>query len=322
MNALSFDTLAAVDLGSNSFHMVVARYEGGQLIPLETYKERVRLAGGLDADGNLTQESQERALLCLQQFGERLRGLPTGAVRAVGTSTLRKAHNVLPFLIRAREALGHPIEVITGRQEARTIYRGVATALPQETPNPRLVIDIGGGSTECVVGLGHEPLRAASLDMGCVSFTRRFFPDGRITRAGMVEATEAARRRAVSVRRGLMSLGWESTVGSSGTNRAIHRALSRAGVSEGVTPEGLAWLREALIASEHVDDIELDGISENRRPVIVGGVAVLSGVFEALSLTRMDRSSAALREGILIEMVEGRHLQLYRGAEARPSVPV
>ena len=113
----------------------------------------------------------------------------------MGTSTLRKAHNVLPFLIRAREALGHPIEVITGRQEARTIYRGVATALPQETPNPRLVIDIGGGSTECVVGLGHEPLRAASLDMGCVSFTRRFFPDGRITRAGMVEATEAARIR-------------------------------------------------------------------------------------------------------------------------------
>ncbi|MCB9763625.1 MAG: Ppx/GppA family phosphatase [Alphaproteobacteria bacterium] len=300
------DLIAAVDLGSNSFHMVIARVEADGLHPIDARKARVRLAAGLDDEGRLSAEAQERALVCLRDFGRRLEGLPAGSVRAVGTSTLRKAHNALPFLVRARRALGHPIQVITGRDEALTIYRGVADALG-DAPERRLVIDIGGGSTECVLGLGLDPLRAASLDMGCVAFTQRFFATGRIYPGSMRRAVRAAAETVDPVRRVALATGWTRCVGSSGTIRAVSRILRNQGITSGaITPAGLAWLRQTLVDVHRVDRLRLDGLSETRRPVIAGGVAVLSGVFDALGIRRMHTSRAALREGVLLELLAQR----------------
>jgi exopolyphosphatase/guanosine-5'-triphosphate,3'-diphosphate pyrophosphatase len=188
----TYDTLAAVDLGSNSFRLEVARVSGDQLYPLDALKETVRLAGGLTEDKFLDEPTQKRALACLQRFGERLRGLPPGAVRCVGTSALRIARNAPAFLQAAEAALGHSIEVVAGREEARLIYLGVAHSLPN-TRLPRLVVDIGGGSTEFIVGKGLNPLQCESLHMGCVNFSQRFFADGVITK-GAIKAAELAAR--------------------------------------------------------------------------------------------------------------------------------
>ena len=184
--------LAAVDLGSNSFRLQVARVENDQLYMLDNLREPVRLAAGLTNDKRLNKEAQQRALACLERFGERLRGLPRNAVRAVGTNSLRVAKNAAEFLQQAEAALGFPIEVIAGREEARLIYLGVAQGLPQ-TDGRRMVMDIGGGSTEFIIGRGLKPLRLESLYMGCVSYTQRFFPDGKITKANLKHAELAAR---------------------------------------------------------------------------------------------------------------------------------
>ena len=298
------DTIAAVDLGSNSFHYAIVRLTRDGFKSLESERIRVRLAAGLDERGNLTPEAQDKAIEALSYFGGKLAHLPEGCVRAVGTSTLRKAQNRLPFLMRARQALGHPIRVITGLEEARLIYGGVSHALPKRSPGRRLVIDIGGGSTECVVGEGFTPLRATSLDMGCVAWTKRFFPDGVIDAAAMDTAVNVALAVAWPLHMAWRSVGWELAIGSSGTMRAVESMLLEQGLtSAGLSAAGLARVRKELIAAGHIDRYKGKGLSDTRRPVIAGGVAVLTAVMEALDIAEMQTSQVALREGVLWEMI-------------------
>ncbi len=297
------DLIAALDLGSNSFHMVVARaLEGDQLQVLDQLKIRVRLAAGLDEGGHLSAEAQDRAIEALEHFGQRVRDMPRGSVRAVATNTLRRSRSPLPFLVRAHRALGHPIEVISGREEARLIYQGVARDAVAE--GRRLVVDIGGGSTELIVGEGLDPLLLDSLYMGCVSWSLRFFPGGRITAAGMEAAVTAARLELEAVERRYRGLGWASAVGSSGTIKAISRTLIAQGLDpRAIRSEGLEHLRRSLVAAGHSEALSLPGVSAQRRPVFPGGVAILSAVFEALEIRSMLATRAALREGLLYDLL-------------------
>lgn len=296
-------TVAAVDLGSNSFHMVIARAIRGNLHIQDRLKEHVRLAGGLQADGTLRQDAQGRALACLERFGQRLRGLAKGRVRAVGTNTFRKAQATGGFLAAARRALGHQIEIIPGREEARLVYLGVAHSVA-DAPGRRLVIDIGGGSTECIVGERFEPLETDSLHMGCVSYSLKHFPGGAITRDRMRSATIAARLELQPLRRQYRDRGWERAVGSSGTIRAVERILGATGWSpQGITASGLRRLRKALLAAGHTDALALPGLSGDRVPVLMGGLAILTAVFDTFGLERMDVSAGALREGVLYDLL-------------------
>ena len=306
------ENIAALDLGSNSFHMVVARsLDGEDLQVLDKLKIRVRLAGGLDETGHLTPEAEERALDALEQFGQRVRAMPRGTVRAVGTNTLRKLRNPLPFLIRAHKALGHPIEVISGREEARLIYQGVAH--DSVAHGRRLVVDIGGGSTELIIGEGFEPVALESLFMGCVSYSLRFFPDGRLTTKAMNAAMTAARLELEGIARRFRRLGWSEAMGSSGTANAIARILRETGIEPlGITRKGMKRLRRRMLETKRIDDLDLPGLSAERRPVIAGGIAILSAACDALKIQTMSPTSGALREGLLYDLI-GRH----QGADAR-----
>jgi len=296
-------TVAAVDLGSNSFHMIVGRLDNGQVQIVDRLREPVRLAAGLDANKRLMPEAEQRALDCLSRFGQRLRGLPRGAVRAVGTNTLRQLHDGGAFLRAASEALGHPIEVIAGREEARLVYLGVAHSLAAGD-EWRLVVDIGGGSTELIVGQRFEPTDRESLHMGCVSISQRFFGDGRITEQAMESAMLACRLELRPVRAEFHAERWDTAVGSSGTIKAIGEVVRLAGWSdEGITRSSLKKLRRALVSAGHVDKLQLAGLTDDRRPVFTGGVAVLSAVFKALDIERMLVSDLALREGLLYELL-------------------
>lgn len=298
-----YPTLAAVDLGSNSFHLQVARVEGEQLFYLDAHKEAVRLAGGLTETKQLDAASQRRALECLSRFGERLKGMPPGAVRAVGTSALRVAKNAPEFMEKARAALGFEIEVVSGREEARLIYLGVAHSLPL-TQDRRLVVDIGGGSTECILGVGYEPQERESLRMGCVVYTRRYFASGQIDKASLKAAVTDARieiqAAAYAFRRGR----WAEAVGSSGTARALGEILRQNGRSDGrITLDGLLWLRERLLKAGSVQALELPGLKAERRPVIIGGFSIMLALFEELGIETMTVAQGAMREGILWDLL-------------------
>jgi exopolyphosphatase/guanosine-5'-triphosphate,3'-diphosphate pyrophosphatase len=296
-------TVAAVDLGSNSFHMIVGRLDNGQVQVVDRLREPVRLASGLDEHKRLGAEAEQRALDCLSRFGQRLRDLPRGAVRAVGTNTLRQLHDGGAFLRAASTTLGHPIEVIAGREEARLVYLGVAHGLAAGD-EWRLVVDIGGGSTELIIGRRFEPSDRESLHMGCVSISQRHFGDGRITEQAMDEAMLACRLELRPVKAEFRSERWDTAVGSSGTIKAIGEVVRAAGWSdEGITRASLKKLRRALVTAGHVDKLQLTGLTDDRRPVFPGGVAVLSAVFKALDIERMLVSDMALREGLLYELL-------------------
>jgi exopolyphosphatase/guanosine-5'-triphosphate,3'-diphosphate pyrophosphatase len=296
-------TFAAVDLGSNSFHMIVARSMNGQLHVLDRLQEMVRLAAGLDERGNLDKASRERALACLARFGERLRGMPRGAVRAVGTNTLRRARNAPKFLKAARDALGHPIEIISGQEEARLIFQGVVRDLPESSAR-RLVIDIGGGSTEFIIGQRHEPLLAESLHIGCVGSSLDYFADGRVTAKAWKRAATAARLELEPIESAFRARGWEAAFGASGTIRTIGAVLRGQGWTHGeITPDALQRLRESMLAVGDAARLEFDGLSPERAPVFPGGVAILTAAFEALGIERLDVCDGALREGLLYDLV-------------------
>lgn len=312
MNA--HDTLAAVDLGSNSFRLEVARVAGDQLYPLDSLKEMVRLAGGLGRDNTLDDITQERALACLQRFGERLRGLAPGSVRCVGTSTLRVARNAESFIRKAEAALRHPIEIVAGREEARLIYLGVAHSLPA-SPDRRLVIDIGGGSTELIIGHGLKSQERESLHMGCVNFSLRYFAGGRIEKAALKQAEIAARLQVERVAREFSSDNWLQAVGSSGTARALRDILEQNGWSaRGITADGLAQLRVRMHEAGHIDALDLQGLSRERRPVIAGGFAIMAGLFAELHIEQMDVAETAMRDGILYDLLGRVHRQDMREA--------
>ncbi len=310
----TYDTLAAVDLGSNSFRLEVARVAGDQLYPLDSLKETVRLAGGLTADKLLDDAAQARALACLQRFGERLRGLSPEAIRCVGTSALRVARNADDFLPRAERALGHPIEIVAGREEARLIYLGVAHSLPA-SPDRRLVVDIGGGSTEFIIGTGLKAHERESLHMGCVNFSNRFFAGGVVDKAALKAAEVAARVEVERIAREFSRHNWQQAVGSSGTARALREILEQNGWStRGITADGLAKLRTQLLRAGHVDALELPGLSADRRPVIAGGFAIMAGLFAELDIEQMDVAETAMREGILYDLLGRFHEQDMREA--------
>lgn len=290
---------AAVDLGSNSFHLLLATFRAGKMICLDRRKESVRLAAGLGDDGRLSGEAQVRALQTLERFSQLLRGIPPERVRVVGTNTLRAARKASGFLASAEAALGCRIDIISGFEEARLIYLGVAKDF---TPGGqrRLVIDIGGGSTEVVLG-DDRPLRLESLYMGCVSHTRRFFDDGRITPKSWRKAVVAAQREVQGLFVNLSSPAWDEVVGSSGTIRSVEAVLVAAGFA-GITASGVKWLADTLLACGRVDQVDLPGLSEDRKPVFAGGAAILAGVCAELGITEMHSSEYAIREGIIHDL--------------------
>jgi exopolyphosphatase / guanosine-5'-triphosphate,3'-diphosphate pyrophosphatase len=297
------DTLAAVDLGSNSFHLQIGRVVDGQIYPLDAVREVVRLGAGLTADKRIDRATQAAALEALAKLAERLRGFPRAAVRAVGTNALRVAKNAPQFLREARAVLGFPIEVISGREEARLIYLGVAHALPPGDER-RLVIDVGGGSTELIVGAGLEPQLTESLYMGCVSYSLKYFPGGRIDKARLRAAELAARQELSHIVAPYRAAGWSEAVGSSGTARSLENILRENGfAAEGLTRDGLEELKKLLFKVERADPQRIAGLRPNRAPVLPGGLAIMSAAFEALGIASMKVSEGALRHGVLYDLL-------------------
>ncbi len=294
--------IAAVDLGSNSFHMKVARTSGDNFIVLDRMREMVQLAAGLNESDELSEHAANRAIDCLERFGQRLRGVRSEDIRAVGTNTLRKARNTEGFLARAEAALDHPIEIIAGREEARLIYLGVSHHTAQ-SDEQRLVVDIGGGSTEFIVGRRHTPLLTESLYMGCVGMSRAYFPDGRISRGRMRRAELAAAQELELIQTSYRRIGWDVAFGCSGTILTIEQILSDAfGEQHGVSRAGLERLTDAILSKGHVTRLEFD-VRPTRASVLPGGIAILRAVMDALSIERLHSTSAALREGLLYDLV-------------------
>lgn len=296
------DVVAAVDLGSNSFHMTIAKVIDGGLLTMGRLKERVQLAAGLYEDDVLSDEAIMRGVSCLQMFGQRLKGMPPSAVRAVGTNTLRKAKNASTFLQLGGQALGFPIEVIAGKEEARLIYAGVAHTSAEK--DRRLVIDIGGGSTEIIVGTGFTPEVLSSLQMGCVAYAGKFFADGQISKSRFKDAQTQCYLELQTIEQQYRHIGWKNSIGSSGTVVCISDVLRALGQDDGViTLKGLYQLRDQVLSVKSAQDLQLPGLSEDRRLIFVPGLAILLSCFEILGIIEMRATDAALREGLLYELV-------------------
>jgi exopolyphosphatase/guanosine-5'-triphosphate,3'-diphosphate pyrophosphatase len=301
------EVIAAVDLGSNSFHMVVARNQHGEPSIVDRLREMVRLASGLGDDKALDEASQERALACLRRFGQRLRDMRADQVRVVGTNTLRKARNAAAFLAKAEEALGHPVEVISGIEEARLIYLGVSHHT-ESTGSANLVVDIGGGSTELIIGEGYEPQHLESLYVGCVGISRAHFDDGKLSAKRFDRARLAVRLELRPVAAAFRRRGWKRAIGSSGTIRAAGDVARELGlVDSGVTAAAVEAIIEELIEARRADELNLPGLSAERAPVFVGGVAILAEIMSTLRIERLDISNGALREGLLYDMLGRLH---------------
>ena len=297
------ELLAAVDLGSNSFHLVVARYTHGQLTVIDRLRESVRLGSGLDAEGRLDREVAGRALACLERFGQRLREIHPDKLRVVGTNTLRRAHRKQAFLEKARAALGAPIEIFSGIEEARLIYSGVAHTSPLGSGR-RLVVDIGGGSTELIIGEGLTPLRLASTELGCVTMSERYFAGGRLSPKRFVRARVAARSELEPIEDAYRAMGWQAAIGSSGTVKSVIDAVRELEPSaSGISVEALEAVIEVALRADHVREVAFESLSEDRRAVFPGGLAILAEIFESLSLERMDVSDGAMRDGLLYDLV-------------------
>lgn len=295
---------AAIDLGSNSFHMVIARVVNGALQILGRLKQRVHLADGLDSNNMLSEESIERGLSCLALFAERLQGFPALNVSIVGTHALRQAVNAQDFLRRAAKVIPYPIEIISGHEEARLIFMGVEHTQPEK--GRKLVIDIGGGSTELVIGEDFEPILLESRRMGCVSFAQQFFPNGEISEASFKRARLAAAQKLETLAWEYRIYGWDYALGASGTIKATYEILVAMGEKDGlITPERLNMLRDQILQFKHFKALSLPGLPEDRQTVLVPGVAILCGIFDALAIKELRLSDGALREGVLYEM-EGR----------------
>jgi exopolyphosphatase/guanosine-5'-triphosphate,3'-diphosphate pyrophosphatase len=303
LKLVEHDHLAAVDLGSNSFHLQVGRVVDDQIYPLDNLREPVKLGAGLTRDKKLDRATQARALDAIARFGERLRGFAPESVRAVGTNALRIAKNAPEFLAEAERLLGFPIEVIYGREEARLIYIGVSHDLAASSER-RLVMDIGGGSTEFIIGTGYEPELMESLPMGCVSYSMRFFPDGRIDKGTMKKAVLAASNEIQRIVREYRRTGWEQAVASSGTARSIASVIAAQGWGEqGIAADALERLRMLLVKAGDVSRLDFPMLRADRLPVLPAGVAIMSAAFEELDLEVMEVSDAALRQGVLYDLL-------------------
>nr|WP_191629149.1 exopolyphosphatase [Pandoraea terrae] len=308
--------LAAVDLGSNSFRLIIGRVEetpaGSQIYQVDALREPVRLAAGLNTDKYLDHPSQQRGWDVLKRFGERLRDFHPDHVRAVATNTLRVAKNASDFLVEAERALGFPIEVIAGREEARLIYAGAAHSVPTCAGN-RLVVDIGGGSTEFIIGQDYDPQIMESLYIGCVSHSRQFFPSGNVDEYAMKQAELAARREIQIIAGPYRDAGWSQAIGSSGTARALAELIEANGFNDGgghgLTRNGLERLKRALIKAENANRAKLAGLKQDRIPVLPGGLSIMLAVFNELEIESMETTDAALRLGVLYDLLGRSHHQ-------------
>lgn len=315
---ISENLVAAVDLGSNSFRMVIAKVvqspSGTQVQAIDTLRDSVRLAEGLTKDKNLDEKSIARGLNAIHRFGDRLKNFDAKQVRAVATNTLRVARNADVFIKEAEKLLGFPIEVVAGREEARLIYIGASHDAPT-CDGKRFVLDIGGGSTEFIIGDGYEPKLLESLYIGCVSYSQQYFPDGLVDAYNFKQAQTAARREIQAISSQFRKLGWKQSIGSSGTARAIAELIAQNGfdgtphdlpINGGggvITREGLHQLKKALIADEYVDKSHLVGLKSDRKPVLPGGLAIMLAAFDELEIERMDVTEAALRLGVLYDLM-------------------
>jgi exopolyphosphatase/guanosine-5'-triphosphate,3'-diphosphate pyrophosphatase len=303
--------LAAVDMGSNSFRLEIGRVVGARYRRVEYLKRTVRLGAGLDAESRLTEEAAGRGLACLEEFAAHLTALPSAQVRAVATQTLREASNRDEFLQRAQQVLGVPIEVISGREEARLIYAGVAHLQPSD--DARLIADIGGRSTELVLGQGRRPLAAESFPVGSVGLSMRYFADGALTAAAFRAAQVAAGAEFEEVLETFAPGRWVQALGSSGTAGAVSQVLMQTGITDGrITPQALAWLIERCLEAGHVDRLDIAGLREDRRAVIPGGLSILYTLMTHFGIEEMLPAKGALRQGVIIDLHE--RLGAARGA--------
>lgn len=295
--------VAAVDLGSNSFHMIICSLKDGKLQTLDRLREMVRLAAGMDHNKVLDQETQERALACLERFGQRISNFPPNSVRIVGTNTLRQAKNAEQFIRKAEKALGHPIHIISGIEEARLIYQGVAHSLASNAHN-RFVMDIGGSSTEYIIGRQDEPHTKESLNMGCVTVSQNFFKKGEISKKAFKKACLFAEQQLEPFLDTFNSQHYDEAIGASGSLKAINSVLETSGFSNnGITMEGLERLVAHLQTLQNVEQINFPALSIERRPVFIGAVAIVYATFKALNIQQMTVSDGALREGLVYDLL-------------------
>lgn len=293
--------IAAIDLGSNSFHMIIARWDNGQLILLDRLREPVRLGWGLQADGTLSEDARSLAMACLERFGECLREYPSRSVRVVGTKTLRSIADSRQFLQEAQARLGHPVEIISGDEEARLVYLGVAHCIAPDEGR-RMVIDIGGGSTEIILGEGMSPILKESLSMGCVAIAKQFFFDGKVTEKAIKKARIACLQELEPVNDMFIEKGWQDVLGASGTIKAVAKVCQSMGWSDGtIGKENLDTIVQMYRQHGHTD-LKINGLSEDRQTVFLGGVIVLSALFESLQLDEVTAADWALREGLLYDL--------------------
>ncbi len=298
------ELLAAIDMGSNSFHLAIARVDHGEVKKVASMSEKVQLAAGLDENKNLTEAAQQRGLACLARFVGRLGSVQPNRLRIVATNALRQAKNGHEFIQKAAEILPKPIEIIAGREEARLIYLGVSHTMANS--GRRLVVDIGGGSTELIIGEEFEPIHTESLQMGCVAFTKAFFPEGDISAKDFDKAVVAARKEMSGIANTYKAEGWDTVVGSSGTIKACRQIAVNMGWSdeqENLTREGLEKLKDKLLKYKHVSEVEFDGLKEDRRAVLPAGVAILYAVFQILDIEKLVYSDGALREGVMYDLL-------------------
>jgi len=311
------EQLAAIDMGSNSFRLEIGQLQHGRYRRVDYLKETVRLGAGLDANGLLTEEAMLRGLACLARFAQRLEGFPPRVVRAVATQTLREARNRDAFLVRANTALGFPIEVISGREEARLIYAGVARLQPSNAT--RLVVDIGGRSTEMILGQGRVPLRAESFQVGCVSLSMKYFPGGRYTEAAFRAAQVAAGAELEEALEPFAARHWQEALGSSGTAGAVSELLAANGITDGtITPAGLRWCIEQCLRLGRLDKLNLPGLKAERRPVFAGGVAILYTLATHFGIEALLPARGALRQGVIFDL--GERLGVGDGEDTRHDV--
>ncbi|WP_088282292.1 Ppx/GppA phosphatase family protein [Ideonella sp. A 288] len=305
--------LAAIDMGSNSFRVEIGQVQHGRYKRDLYLKETVRLGAGLDADNRLTEPAMERGLACLATFAGHLRGFSATRVRAVATQTLREARNRDEFLRRAEAVLGFPIEVISGREEARLIYAGVSHLQPSTTP--RLVIDIGGRSTEMILGHGRVPVTAESFQVGSVSLSMRWFPEGRFTAEAFRDAQVAAGAELEEALQLFAPVYWREALGSSGTSGAVAQVLQATGVTDGrITPEGLRWCIEQCLAAGSVQRLDLPTLREDRKPIIGGGLALLYTLVTHFGIQELKPAKGALRQGVIVDLHERNAAQRGQGA--------
>ena len=298
------ELLAAIDMGSNSFHLAIARVDHGEVKKVASMSEKVQLAAGLDENKNLTEAAQQRGLACLSRFVGRLCSVQPNRLRIVATNALRQAKNGHEFIQKAAEILPKHIEIIAGREEARLIYLGVSHTMVNS--GRRLVIDIGGGSTELIIGEEFEPIHTESLQMGCVAFTKAFFVDGEINQKSFDKAVVAARKELSGIANTYKEAGWDTVVGSSGTIKACRQItvnMSWSNEKEELTRDGLDKLKEKLLKYKHVAEMEFDGLKEDRRAVLPAGIAILYAIFDVLELDKLVYSDGALREGVMYDLL-------------------